>query len=651
MRRAILAVFAILAVGGLLGSCAGQKSAAPDCRKLSEHFCQEELPPHDGAMRSIWGSSATDIWAGGDEGLLLHYDGTSWSSVPSGTTDPLVALWGTAPDDIWAVGEAGADQVAIRSYARTILHYDGRAWMPVWHGVTGPHVNTRISGTGPTDIWVDGSPPLHYDGTAWTAFPPGSPSTVCHFWAWAVDDVWRGCNSSPGWSLAHFDGTGWIDSSVPSAAGINSILGFWGSASDDIWAASDTSKLLHYDGTAWKLEELPQYTFIRTFWGSGPKDLWGLGFSSLLHYDGSTWSKADPGFSTYLYGLWGSGPNDIWAVGDNGVIIHYDGTRWSLARNSPWPNVSISDMGGSGPDDRWLLGLVQMLPVQGVVGHHDGRAWSSQALTGLSNPEQYRQLLAIWSSGQNNLFVGGSKDNLPLLLHRRTDWSEVPLPAGTQGTVVALWGSGPDDLWVATESSSPSKATLLHRTGTIWSVMPASPLTSICCIWGSGPKDVWFGGPRTTPTVTGGMLHYDGQGLTFVDLRLGVDSISGSGADDVWATAGLTTQIGDGHLPKSIVEEYLLHYDGKAWMKVSEPTLQRRRGTRVHSTRRGDVWILQDGIEHLEGGSWVHYDPKVSGLNRIWGIDPQHVWFFGGSTIVRYVPAAIAPLLPPVPPI
>lgn len=647
MRRTLPA---ILAAAGFLGSCAGHETAAPDCRKLTEHFCQEELTPHNAAMRALWGSSATDIWAGGDEGLLLHYDGTSWASVPSGTTDPLVALWGSAPDDIWALGDTGADHSAVDSYNRTLLHYDGRTWAPIWHGVTGPSQNIRISGSGPNDIWVDGAPPLHYDGTAWTAFPQGSPSAMCHFWVWAVDDVWRGCSSSSGWSLAHFDGTAWTDSSVPGATGINSILALWGSVGNDVWAASDTSKLLHYDGAGWKVEALPQYSSVVGFWGSGPKDLWGIDFTTLLHYDGATWSEANPGFHIPLHGLWGSGPKDLWAVGEDGAILRYAENRWSLARTSPWPSVRISDLGGSAPDDRWLLGLVS-LPIQEVVGHHDGQAWSPQVLTGLGNPEQYKQLFTLWSSGRNNLFAGGTKNGQPLLLNRRTDWSEVPLPAGTQGAIVALWGSDPDDLWAATESSSPSQATLLHRTGTIWSVMPASPLTSICCIWGSGPKDVWFGGPRITPTATGGMLHYDGNSLTFVDLRLGVDSISGSGADDVWATAGLTTHIGDGHLPRDIVEEYLLHYDGKAWTKVPELALQRRRGTRVHSTHRGDVWILQDGIEHLEGGSWVHYDPRASDLTQIWGTDPQHVWFFGGSTIVRYVPTTLTPLLPAIPPI
>lgn len=46
--------------------------------------------------RSIWGSADDDIWAAGFEGTLLHYDGTSWASVESKTTEVLYALSGSA---------------------------------------------------------------------------------------------------------------------------------------------------------------------------------------------------------------------------------------------------------------------------------------------------------------------------------------------------------------------------------------------------------------------------------------------------------------------------------------------------------------------------------------------------------------------------
>jgi len=53
----------------------------------------------------------------GESGTILHYDGSSWTSMESGTTDTLRDVCGSAADDVFAVGDYG-----------TIVHYDGQKW-------------------------------------------------------------------------------------------------------------------------------------------------------------------------------------------------------------------------------------------------------------------------------------------------------------------------------------------------------------------------------------------------------------------------------------------------------------------------------------------------------------------------------------------
>jgi hypothetical protein len=48
----------------------------------------------------------------GKHGTVLHYDGTSWSSIDSGTTEHLSSIWGSSASDVFIVGNSG-----------TILHY------------------------------------------------------------------------------------------------------------------------------------------------------------------------------------------------------------------------------------------------------------------------------------------------------------------------------------------------------------------------------------------------------------------------------------------------------------------------------------------------------------------------------------------------
>jgi photosystem II stability/assembly factor-like uncharacterized protein len=68
-------------------------------------------------LYGIWGYSPTDVFAVGEDGLILRYDGETWSEMDSGTQWALHGIWGSSSEDIFAVG-----------YAGTILHYDGISW-------------------------------------------------------------------------------------------------------------------------------------------------------------------------------------------------------------------------------------------------------------------------------------------------------------------------------------------------------------------------------------------------------------------------------------------------------------------------------------------------------------------------------------------
>jgi hypothetical protein len=65
----------------------------------------------DRNLRAVWGSSPTDVWAAGD-GVVVHYDGTTWSASYTVTTNRLGGtlsggLWGSSSKDVWVIGERG----------------------------------------------------------------------------------------------------------------------------------------------------------------------------------------------------------------------------------------------------------------------------------------------------------------------------------------------------------------------------------------------------------------------------------------------------------------------------------------------------------------------------------------------------------------
>jgi hypothetical protein len=73
-----------------------------------------KLPPPqtEGHFLCVWGDRDDDVWVVGTKGLILHWDGTSWSKEESGVVEQLSSIHG-AGDIVWIVGDRGT--VLVRS--------------------------------------------------------------------------------------------------------------------------------------------------------------------------------------------------------------------------------------------------------------------------------------------------------------------------------------------------------------------------------------------------------------------------------------------------------------------------------------------------------------------------------------------------------
>jgi hypothetical protein len=142
-------------------------------------------------MRDIWGSASDDIFAVGDAGTILHFDGAKWSIMTTNTSAKLHGVGGSSATDVFAVGEGGI-----------ILHYDGTKWSIM----TSPTVNQLRA-----------------------------------VWAYSENDVFAAGDYGV---VLHNDGTAWEASTV----GINNIYGVWGTSGSDVFAVADKGVIFHYDG-------------------------------------------------------------------------------------------------------------------------------------------------------------------------------------------------------------------------------------------------------------------------------------------------------------------------------------------------------------------------------------------------------------------
>ena len=311
-------------------------------------------------LYGVWGSSSNDVFAVGNNGSILHYDGNQWRAMNSGTSASLYGVWGTSSDNVFAVGEGG-----------TILHYNGS----VWHSVdSGAHDQIQVNGiwgSSGSDIFIVGVDEengdgiiLHYNGSEWQEMNRRALIYFGEIWGTEPNDIFvLGGYQNPmvlSSYILHYDGTEWRD--VRYGGGYETpewLNGLWGSGSDDIFAVGygwdDTISdhvaiVLHYEGNEWRkiiLEQTPER--LNKVWGSGPNDVFVAGENGIiLHYDGETWIVMNNSSNNDLKSVWGSGPNDVFAVGENGTILHYAGSKYTISghvhdtTDVPLSNVTVS---------------------------------------------------------------------------------------------------------------------------------------------------------------------------------------------------------------------------------------------------------------------------------------------------------------------
>ena len=89
--------------------------------------------------RTLFGFSKNDVWMGGGDGNIWHFDGISWTQnyiyMPANAQSVFVKnIWGLKANDVYAVGVVVYDSQNIQR--GFILHYDGFSWKEVYRANT-----------------------------------------------------------------------------------------------------------------------------------------------------------------------------------------------------------------------------------------------------------------------------------------------------------------------------------------------------------------------------------------------------------------------------------------------------------------------------------------------------------------------------------
>ncbi len=101
------------------------------------HFDGTEWQPFPQALsispESIYGFAQNDVWIGGNDGKIFHFNGNEWLqnyvySKQASNYVFIVELWGTAPNDLYAIAIVGDD-----GFKSAILHYNGINWKEIYY--------------------------------------------------------------------------------------------------------------------------------------------------------------------------------------------------------------------------------------------------------------------------------------------------------------------------------------------------------------------------------------------------------------------------------------------------------------------------------------------------------------------------------------
>lgn len=174
------------------------------------------LPQQGAGFHAIWGTSQTDLYVGGSDGNLYHYDGNGLTVLGSVGVGPQISdIWGTASNNLFVATNGGDDG-------------------GVWHW-DGSQLTASTTGDAYTALWGSGS----------SLFAVGMEKSTRK----GLINLWNG--------------EGWVRWTTPTSQQVQ-LLGVGGSAVNAVTAVGVTSNgtgyqpvIFRYDGNSWTQEAAP----------------------------------------------------------------------------------------------------------------------------------------------------------------------------------------------------------------------------------------------------------------------------------------------------------------------------------------------------------------------------------------------------------
>lgn len=536
-------------------------------------------------MNGVAMIASNNGWIVGNAGTVEHFDGSSWSLIPSGTISDLFGISFGPPgapnaNAGFAVGGSGGTAMA--------LFWSGVSWFPTTTGLSAPDAQklSSVSALSPSDAWAVDSISgafWHWSGTAgmgggWDKISSASSGLNSVFMTSATD----GWAIGVGGTIYHYTGGGWTLFTTVGQT-LNSVFML---NQNEGWAVGNGGVIYHYSSGIWigPVSPAPTNQDLKSVFLVSQTEGWAVGASGVvLHYSNGAWSAVPSNLLATTQNLnavsfsGGTG----WAVGDVGTII-------SLGAPTPQgvPAATFESVYLSSSNEGWIVGCST-----GGCGSGAGEPtvvhWSGSSFTRGSVSAITSDLYSVFMANPSDGWAVGGLGTTPVILHYTGgSWAQVPAPSAN-AVLRSVFMVDASNGWAVGDSG-----VILRYSGGGWGAMSTPTSNTLRSLFMLDSSDGWAVGDGGT------ILRYQGlsgQWATYpspTSARLNavflLDSSHG------WAVGAAGT---------------ILHYDGSLWLSV--PDLVATNLNSVAQLNPQEAWVVGDSgtILHWSGVSWYPFTP------------------------------------------
>jgi len=427
--------------------------------------------PTTETLYGVYATATNNAFAVGVNGVIIHWDGTSWAAFSSPTSNALYSIWAPSVSNVWICGSGGL-----------ISSWDGTQWRQwstgttnTFYGITGSTVSNTIYavGAGGKIVKIEaGVVTVETSGTTETLYGVTVRPSTGDVWACGNAGVilkrsgtWANDTSgitTPLYKIKCNDANGVVYAA--GAAGKSLIRNpNWGSVATGtseslisfdiaVWnnvvnafAGTPTGATLRYSGTWANFINFGNALTTGRFFANNSSDIWGsTGTQTVIHWDGTQWTASVVPInmanmaSQSVYNVFGFATDNVYAFGNGGYMARFNGILWSTI-TTPTTNL-LQVMWGAAPDSMWVAGL-------GVFYSFDGTTFTSAGL-----PNTYN-ISSMFGFSKNEIYATGYDNNGALMLkYDGTSWTVVTTPTGYP-TFTSIWGTSSNRIFILTSTN------------------------------------------------------------------------------------------------------------------------------------------------------------------------------------------------------